>query len=263
MTKEDSTPTLRDIQLAMRNAVRAGEHVDTHVNDHQWLSQHLETKSTDSPEKRLEIYRVGYFIRRNEALSVTYENIKKVLGQDAFSVLCYEYIVACGSKTYNLNAEGEDLPQFLKTHWLKEQYPYLPDLAQLEWLFQLTFDAPSYPALLPETAARYGDFLPLTLQPHVQLLKTNWPLLTLLNQETKETPHLTPLGRPCYILVHRDENHQPISREIEPNAFYLLKKSRSRSTLSEVCEAVLTDPEHLTHWFANWMQLGIFQNPSH
>ena len=92
-------------------------------------------------ETRLAIYANAYELRLLEALVTSYPVLQAYVGHDAFDALGREYIHAYPSPYRSVRWFGDALPAFLREHVLYKDYPYLAELAHIEWTMTLVFDA--------------------------------------------------------------------------------------------------------------------------
>jgi Putative DNA-binding domain len=90
---------------------------------------------------RLDIYANMYFFRLLDCLREDYPKVAAVLGGDRFHNLVTDYLLRHPSDRPDLRHLGRHLPGFVATHDLSAEYPYLSDLARLEWARADVFDA--------------------------------------------------------------------------------------------------------------------------
>lgn len=83
-------------------------------------------------------YHMDYSTRLSHALQSSYPAIAMHL-QANFSLLCQEYILDHPSQYPDLGQLGQGLADFLRGHALERKYPFLPDLADLEWCIECFF----------------------------------------------------------------------------------------------------------------------------
>src|SRR5262249_40537163 len=91
--------------------------------------------------ERMRIYIDGYPARVHDALAESYPAIAHLVGADAFSALAQRYAAAVPLRSYNLTHAGAQLPAFLSGDAVTHDWPYLPDLARLEWSVARAFHA--------------------------------------------------------------------------------------------------------------------------
>lgn len=86
-------------------------------------------------------YRNDYTARLTDALADTFAATEFVLGSGLFKQLANDFLKSHVSRHPDLGAFGHELPYFVRTHRLCSDYPYLPDLCQLERCFHTFFHA--------------------------------------------------------------------------------------------------------------------------
>ena len=91
---------------------------------------------------RLAIYRGNLGANRERALAAAYPVLRQLVGEDAFAALAQAYGSAHPSQDPDLNRFGAALPAFLDGFAPALEYPYLPDVARLEWLAHEAHYAP-------------------------------------------------------------------------------------------------------------------------
>jgi hypothetical protein len=104
--------------------------------------------------ERLDIYANMYFYRLLDALKEDYPRLLEAIGAGRFHNLITDYLLRHPSKHPSLRFLGEALPDFAAAHPLAKEYPWLHDLARLEWDRVEVFDAPDAAALGRDDLAR-------------------------------------------------------------------------------------------------------------
>jgi hypothetical protein len=161
-------------------------------------------------ENRWHVYTHGYMGRLNEAVSLEYPAIARILGADAFAALVRRYAAVFPPRSFDLAQAGDRLERFLEFDSLALDLPFLPDLARLERAVSVCFTAAdSEPIqcgelgrLEPEEVARVA----FRLAPGVALVTSGWPLADLWNLrfEADDEAVSVPLeGRGQSVLVWR------------------------------------------------------------
>ena len=135
------------------------------------------------PAHRLSIYADMYFYRLRDSLSEDFPKVAAVIGGARFHNLVTDYLLVHPSSFWSLRNLGKALPDFLKGRDLAAQYPFLPDLARLEWARVDVFDEADARAMTREqVTAIAGDAigdLRLSLIPACRLLALDWNVAPL------------------------------------------------------------------------------------
>jgi len=102
---------------------------------------------------RLDIYANMYFYRLLDGLAEDFVRVHAAVGSDRFHNLATDYLLRHPSEHPSLRHLGRRLPGFIQGHPLREEFPYLADLARLDWAHVEAFDAPDAPPLTREALA--------------------------------------------------------------------------------------------------------------
>ena len=157
--------------------------------------------STDkvSAETRLEIYGCAYRSRLHEALSTSYSVLEQYLGSEPFEELCYEYIASHPSQFRSIRWFGHQFAVFLKNHPHYKNFPYLSELAELEWTMALVFDAADSDVLQLEDMQNIPPEawinMRLHVHPSVHSMSLAWNVVqiwqTITDEQTPAEPHMS------------------------------------------------------------------------
>jgi hypothetical protein len=103
---------------------------------------------------RLDIYANMYFFRLHDCLREDFACVAASLGDDHFNNLVTDYLLRHPSEHPSLRYLGRHLAPFVAGHPLGAEFPWLADLARLEWARVEAFDAPDGRPLMREDLAR-------------------------------------------------------------------------------------------------------------
>jgi hypothetical protein len=132
---------------------------------------------------RVDIYANMYFYRLRDSLREDFPKTVQVVGDEGFHNLVTDYLLAHPSSHWSMRYVGLRLPDFLKSHRLLEAFPFLADLAAVEWAHTDLFQMENAPVLTREELAavppeRWGD-LRFRVTPAVALLGLDWDVAAL------------------------------------------------------------------------------------
>lgn len=118
------------------------------------------------------------------ALGHSFPAVKAVAGDGNFRVLAAAYVRASPPPKPQLLSYGATFPDFAAGHAAAmRDFPFLADLARLEWAMSEAYYAEEAPALAPETLGAVApERLPalrLSLHPAARLLVSEFPLHTI------------------------------------------------------------------------------------
>lgn len=136
-----------------------------------------------SAKERIAIYRNNVFSNYRKTLSTVYPVVELLVGEQFFRQTADTYVNAYPSLSGDLNEYGANFPQFLAAYAPVSKLPYLPDVANLEWLIELVFHAADeMPKVLEKLVnvpeEKYGE-LHFLLNPASQLFQSNYPVANI------------------------------------------------------------------------------------
>ncbi len=226
----------------------------------------------ESPEvsaRRLEVYAGMYFERLASILEGDFAKVLEVTGSEFFRSMAREYLTAHPSTNPSVRYIGEHLPDFLGSHALAESFPYLPDLAKLEWTRNEVFDRQDAKALSAEdiqaAPPEKWDGLVFEPIPSLRVLSLEYPTheLWLALEEKKDVPEISPA--PVKLLVWR-VGFKVYHRLLEESEAPLLEALFAGKTFAEACESaaealgedIQAAAERAAVLLARWVREGIF-----
>ncbi|MEW6776865.1 MAG: DNA-binding domain-containing protein [Bdellovibrionota bacterium] len=233
------------------------------------VSNWIVGESPDVSTRRLDVYAGMYFERLASILEGDFAKILEIVGSESFRTLAREYLTAHPSTNPSVRYIGERLPDFLKAHALAESFPYLPDLAKLEWARNEVFDRQDAKALSAEdiqaVPLEKWDGLIFEPIPSLRVLSLEYPAheLWLALEEKKDIPEISPA--PVKLLVWR-VGFKVYHRPLEASEAPLLEAIFAGKTFSEACESaaqalgedIQAAAERAAVLLARWVREGIF-----
>jgi len=180
-----------------------------------------------------------YFWRLLDILRGDYTAVVAAVGDDHFHNFVTEYLVARPSAHPSVRNVGVALPDYLKTHALGIERPWLADLARLERARVELFDGPDgepvtmdeLRALAPEEFVK----LPLPLVPSHAFLAVEHAVDDVWRAAENEAPIEPPAAGARTLLVWRQEltvYHRPV----EPLEKTALERARDGAPFGAVCD---------------------------
>lgn len=127
----------------------------------------------------LKIYQDNLLMTATRSLSLTYPVLEKMLGSEALVVLSRRLL----SRELPLSGDWADwgscLHEILRQSELQDTYPYLQDIAKLEWQLSIASRYPSMPFMaesLPMLEKSNLNQVFMQLQPSLALLQSRYPI---------------------------------------------------------------------------------------
>ncbi len=140
--------------------------------------------------RRFDIYRNNVVVSLGEALAATYPAVQRLLGEAYFRALAAEYVRAHPPESPVLLFYGAAFAGFVDAFPPLAGYPYLADVARIEWAWLQAYHAADADPLAPETVAAVAPeqlagkrFVP---HPAACVLSSVHPALTIFGDNREE-----------------------------------------------------------------------------
>ena len=139
--------------------------------------------------QRLAVYRNNTFLGLADALRDGYPVLNRLVGDGFFNGLARAYIALHPPQSGCLLEYGDHFPAFVAEYPPAQGLPYLPDVARLEWLWQVAFHEADADGLdlsaLAAVPVERQEGLRLRLHPTARLMASDYPVLRIweANQE--------------------------------------------------------------------------------
>lgn len=161
--------------------------------------------------KRFNVYRNNVIVSLTEALAQTYPAIERLLGEDYFKVLARSFVIDHPPNSPVLLWYGAAFPDFIETFPPLGRYPYLADVARLEWAWLQAYHAadaePLDPQVLGLVAPESVSEVRFKFHPAACCINSRWPVLSiaLANRFSIEDPPVIDLETSESVLITRPE----------------------------------------------------------
>jgi uncharacterized protein (UPF0276 family) len=162
------------------------------------LAAHLKP---GTPEQRLALYRGNLSATWHKVLASAYPVVAQLVGAEFFAALTRAYGMAHPSDNADLNHFGATFGAFLSGFEHVAAFPYLPDMARLEWLLHRAHYAADGAALQADALAVLTpdafESARFALHPACTLFASDWAVLPLWQAHQDDTPFPPLLASPC------------------------------------------------------------------
>lgn len=234
------------------------------------LQSWIKGESEDFAVERLDVYANMYFYRLLESLESDYPKISAHIGKVNFHNLVTDYLLAHPSQNPSLRYLGERFPAFVKESERAKAWPYLSDLAALEWARICVFDVPDEAYLPKEAMASFPpeEWEALLLQPiqALTLLTVGYPVhqLWLSIERNEPPPEITPTTTSLLVWrFHSVVYHRPLA-EMEAAALTFLLEGAPFALLCERFilpgeEDLSLASERMMKALSRWFEEGLIQ----
>lgn len=197
------------------------------------------------PEERYKIYHNNTFITLGSALGQNFPVVCRLVGKRFFDQMAREYVRVYPPKTPLLMSYGDRMTTFLPSFKPVKGLPYLADVAQLEYLWNQSFngtdskdfDLDQLNNVAPE---KFNDLI-FRFLPNMRLMTSEFPVLEiwLANQEgTKATKEIDLDGGGCYLAIFRKAQDVEVMN-LDPGSYCFLEQLFSGKPLGLATEETL------------------------
>jgi len=161
--------------------------------------------------KRFNVYRNNVVVSLCEALGQTYPAVKTLLGEDYFNALARAFVTRHPPQSPVLIWYGGAFAEFIENFPPLEAYPYLADVARVEWAWLQAYHAadaaPLDPSLLGAMDPDKVGGVRFEKHPAAALVRSIWPIRDLLrsNRFAPEEAGTVDLSRSQPVLITRPD----------------------------------------------------------
>lgn len=224
---------------------------------------------TGDPERtrrRFALYRGNLVANWEKALANAYPVLKRLVGNEFFRALAREYGRAMPLEEGDLNAFGRGLASFLDDFAPVAEYPYMADMARLEWALHLAYYGADEASLSLEALAAMDaetlDGLRLRLRQVCTLIQSRWAVVGIwqAHQQPGQAPAWpADIRRPSQCLICRPRWRAELL-ELSPGELAALRAITEGAPLGAGLETGAdADPTFdPAAALPRWLQSGIF-----
>ena len=195
---------------------------------------------------RLSVYRNNSKQALTAAMKMTFPICETILGSSCFEQLAEEYQQKYPLTSSNLNQYGESfhrlLAEITPSHSGFVGLEYLADLAQLEWLLQLSYYAADGPICSPLSQLEFLNeeqqmAVVMILRADIELLSSKHPLyeLWLKYQQGQENILISDPQQIYHLCIFRDP-FKPKVQRITPELYRILVDIKQSCSLAQMSE---------------------------
>ena len=199
-----------------------------------------------SAEARVDIYANMYFYRILEVLQEDFPATFAMIGAPRFHNLVTGYLIEYPPTHFSISYAGEHLADFIRDHPLREQFPFLADLARLERalieVFQAADAVPLDAEQMRAIPPQQWPSLQLTMHPAHQILALEWNLASILKSVEQGEAPSPPMHVANRMLVwrHRNTVHY---RAIDESEHAQLAALSEGITFAGICDVIADGAE--------------------
>ena len=228
---------------------------------------HVVGRDDNDGRARLDVYRHAYGSRLVEVLAADFPALRGSFGPDRFAALAHGYIRSHPSRHRNVRWYGEGFPGFVTS----AQDAAAGDLARLEWMLGLAFDAADAPVLthaalatIPAEGWATVRFVPHPSAQRADLSSETAPAWKRLQLE--ETAESTTHQSGTTPLVVWRKHLEPHFRPLDEDEAWAIDATLRGESFAAVCEGLCEwhEPEDAANRAAtllgNWIGDGLISS---
>lgn len=256
---------LRELQTRFLHSIAAAPGLAASRGFDAALLRAVDGDARQSSADRLDVYAQMYWLRLHEALREDYPRVAAILGDERFAAVARAYLARVPSRHPSMRHVGASFADFLAQCRETAPWPFLPDLARLEWARLAVFDAADAPVLGIEevraiAAPAWPDvaFRPI---PALRILHSPWPVHELWSETTARARDTRPLETHLRVWRRESAVYQAPMDACERRA---LESVMSGAPFAATCATLATlvdDPERAAMQAAQlvlrWVEDGI------
>jgi hypothetical protein len=239
------------------------------LDDNQSVTSSIKTGDDLAVSIRLNIYRNNITSALIRGLEGLYPVLQVLLGAENFTQLAKQYISNYPPTTGHVLDYGQDMPIFIAGQESLKTYPFLQDVAQLEWYWNESYGATDAEVLNPETLAAVSPQsivnYSMTLHPSAHFMKSEFPVSeiwsSISNAEESEEEIALPSidAGPEWLMIVRPLYEVEVRQLSAPEYDFLQQLNTDQTIAQAYSHAACIDNEFdLSHVLASHLSSGTF-----
>lgn len=223
-----------------------------------------QTEGLDFEAKGLAVYQRSLAANAKRALAVSFPTIHQLVGDDCFTLLASDFLFDNPLSGGDWGEWGDEFPEWLTDNYQLDDYPYLGDCAQLDWLThqgERAADAATDPESLALLGQADAYKVKLRFSADTAVLASAYPIVDIweAHQATgRNDPESKQLltkaaesiaeQKPQAALVWRSEWKATVT-DITPGDYLWLHSCLQGNSIGDALDAV----KHTDFNFENWL----------
>ena len=221
----------------------------------------IKETSGKSAEQQLSIYRGSIFGGLKKALAETYPVTKELVGEDFFNMMLGQYIKYYPCQVQDLNDYGKELAEFIQGLKQVRSVPYLAEVAELEWFYNVCLNSEMENNNLEEISLLNDEQqgkIKFNFPKGTGLICVTYPVDLIWDSHVNSSEKDIDLNKECvYLIIWKNVTNVEINR-LSDKQFYFLKNIKDESSFSNVCLEFLNKypNANVTEMLADVIQQG-------
>jgi hypothetical protein len=221
-----------------------------------------------SSRERVEIYANAYFYRLLDVFKEDFPATLAVIGETNFHNLVTGYLIDHPPVEPEIQYAGRHLSDFIRTHPLRERWPFIADLAHLERAMIEVFHGPDAEPLdagvMRTVAPDEWPAIQLRAHPSLRILELGWQIDTVRRAVDSGESWEEPAPGAAAILVWRRKS-QVHYRELERAEHEAIALAQNGATFAAICDAIVGEaddedeggPKLISGLLERWLGEGV------
>jgi len=239
------------------------------MNDQQQLVNAIFNKNSEFEEKGLAIYRRNLQANAVRALQISFPTVLKLIGDELFAYAVELLLKTDPPNSGDWGLWGDSFPKLLETLTALNEYPYVIDIARLDFLIHMqsrekdTHIDMSSMSLLSEHEL---DQLRLVLNPAIKLLESNYPVIEIYQAnhqpeyaeeflDKAQQKLASNIGGHC--LIYRPQL-KPLVRAVDSVELNWLRLLQQGKSIGQALDELLMQNQKFS--LENWLPLAVQEN---
>ncbi|MDX5594706.1 DNA-binding domain-containing protein [Pseudovibrio sp. SPO723] len=197
----------------------------------------------ETSQRRFEVYRNNVLSSLSAALAANFPAIQRLLGEEYFKALAVEFVRQSPPTQPVLSEYGADLPEFVRSFPPLADYPYLGDVASLEWVWLKAYHgaelAVTAAEQLQEVTGERLNEVRFKVHPTASSVISQFPIYEIF-KVNRDGAAATPVaGGGQGVLVVRPGMHVVVE-QVSPETLFLFEQLKQGVSLGAAAEAGLS-----------------------
>jgi len=211
------------------------------LNEHTKVLSSISEPPTGDEAIRMQIYFDAYRLRLVEILTVHYEALTHLIGNESFEQLGLEYLAAYPSKVPNIRYFGDRFTLFLQQSTIGQQQPQFIEMAEFEWILAKAIDAADMPIANTNAIAEIKpDDWPairLQLHPSVSVCWFYWNVTSVWQaiKDKTELPAWQKENQPLPCIIWRKDQIS-YYQAVQPWLGEIIVGFQETKSFAQICE---------------------------
>lgn len=219
------------------------------------------TENKISFDAKLQIYRNNIFSGLSNSLKNIYPAIIKLVGDEYFEYLARQYILANPSKSGNLDDYGLDFGQFISKIDQLNSFPYLKDVAKLEWNNHIAYFATDSNKFdigtIAEISNEKHSEIIFDVSPSLVLLKSDYAIDKIYHYakhaKDEQNPNFDINSTNTMIITYRP-NFEVINLNLEQDEYDFIVMLKNKKKLQDISSSQVIDTNKLGYMINNFIE---------